>query len=402
MSHKTEKLFLTDPYLRTFKAHLVEVQPLPQGFGVILDKTAFYPESGGQPSDQGTLNGHPVRQVLEENETIVHVVENPFLKGEKIIGEIDWETRFDHMQQHSGQHLLSQTVLRMLNSETMGFHLGKQEVTIDLNISNLSVEDIEKIEDFANHMVWENREIRSYEKKLSELDGLPLRKLPEFQETIRIVEIQDYDWSCCCGTHLRHTGEIGLIKILKWEKYKGGIRLYFVCGNRALKDYQKKTHILKSTSLLFTVGEEELLARLEQWKNEQKKLEKNLETTRERLIEFEEEIWLSKAKVTPYGQGISAMFETRNVEEVSLLVRKLIQKSKTIVLIGEKRSKKLWMACSNDTGLDLRTFQKTCTEKYQAKGGGGPTWIQWTFENENILQNAFQELITLLESTAIA
>lgn len=398
MSHKTEKLFFTDPYLRTFEAHIVEVKPLSQGFGVILDKTAFYPEGGGQPSDQGTLNGHPVSQIIEENGEILHVVENPLQKGEKIRGEIDWNLRFDHMQQHSGQHLLSQSFLRMLNAETVSFHLGKEEVTIDLNIPNLTLEQVEEVENQANRTVWENREILSYEKSPSELKDLPLRKFPEFSETIRIVEIEDYDWSCCCGTHVKRTGEIGLIKILKWEKYKGGIRLYFVCGNRALRDFQKKTHILKSTSLLFTVGEEELPSRLEQWKNERKGIEKKLEATRERLLEFEKETWFSEAKPIPHGQLISAMFENRDIEEIPLLIRKLIQHGKHIVLMGEKSSNKLWMACSKETELDLRTFQKTWIEKYHGKGGGAPSWIQFTFENGEALQNAFQETISALES----
>jgi len=401
MSHTTEKLFFVDPYLRTFEAHIVEVQPLAQGFGVILDKTAFYPEAGGQPCDQGKLQGHPVRQVFEENGMIVHVVENPFQKGEKITGEIDCEIRFDHMQQHSGQHLLSQTFLRLLNAETIGFHLGKEEVTIDLNILNLSLENVEKVENQANQVVWENRAIRSYEKSPSELNTLPLRKLPELSETIRIVEIEDYDWSCCCGTHVQSTGEIGLIKILKWEKYKGGMRVYFVCGNRALRDYRKKMHLLKSTSLLFTVGEEELPTRLEQWKNERKSLEKKLETTRKRLIEAEKEAWLSKAKTIPYGQLIFALFENRDIEEIPLLARKLIQQSKTIVLMGENTSKKLWMGCSNDTGLDLRHFQNICAEKYQAKGGGGPCWMQWTFDHGEMFQKAFQELLSRVESMEI-
>lgn len=227
MSLNHHKLFYKDPYLKTFETKILKQQQVKKGdFYITLEETAFYPTGGGQPHDIGTLNGVKVLNVEEVDGEIRHYVERtlPHL-DDQVVGVIDWERRFDHMQQHTGQHILSAAFAQLYDIHTVGFHLGNDTVTIDLDISELTEEMAGKAEKLANDIIMENRAIVTKWVEYDDLVNYPIRKLPSVKENIRLVIIDEFDYNGCGGTHPSATGEVGAIKVLNWERQ----RKKFVC-----------------------------------------------------------------------------------------------------------------------------------------------------------------------------
>jgi alanyl-tRNA synthetase len=209
----TEKLYWKEPYSKKFEGRIVKKERFENGFKIVLDRTLFYPTSGGQLCDHGFLNGIRVIDVIEEEGEIVHIIDGD-IGGEEIIGEIDWERRFDNMQQHTGQHILSQAFFKVLRAETLSSSLGEEISVIEIDLNKIDWDEVEKVENLANKIVHENREVFTHILKGEEWKKFPLRKPPLKEEEIRIVEIKDFDFSACGGTHLSRTGEVGLIKIV--------------------------------------------------------------------------------------------------------------------------------------------------------------------------------------------
>src|SRR5438128_9258541 len=228
----TERLYYTDCYLREFEASVVAAEPAPQGCRVYLDRSAFYPESGGQPSDRGTLGGIPVLDAVDEGDAVAHLVgRKP--ESETVRGEIDWLRRFDHMQQHTGQHVLSAAFEHLFRVRTVSFHLGADVSTIDLARETTAAE-IEAAEREANRVVWEDRPVTIRFASAEEAASLPLRKEPKREGTLRLIDVERFDLSACGGTHVARTGAIGIIAVAAWERFKGGEGVEFLCGGRAL------------------------------------------------------------------------------------------------------------------------------------------------------------------------
>ena len=209
---------------------------------------------------------------------------------------IDWNTRFDYMQQHSGQHLLSSVFYKLFNGETIGFYIGKEYVYIDVNIPKISNEEIEKVESFANKIVFSNFSIKTYIVEREDMDKIPVRKNINLNSNIRIVEIDEIDFSPCCGTHVRSTGEIGLIKIRKVEPYKGNIRVEFVCGHRALKDYTWKSSYIRDISNMLSVKDKDVKNKVEKLYKEKENLEKENRKLREKIYKYEAESLFNEGK----------------------------------------------------------------------------------------------------------
>jgi alanyl-tRNA synthetase len=226
----TERLYYDDAYLTTFHARVIARED--NGRRLYLDRTAFYPDSGGQPSDLGTINGAAVSDIVDENDRVAHILAEP-IAVDDIDGAIDWPRRFDHMQQHTGQHLLSAVIEALFAFKTVSFHLGAVASTIDLATASLSVQQLLEIEARANSVVTENRPVRISYEHAQEAAGL--RKASERAGTLRIVSIDGLDRSACGGTHVRATGEIGAVLMRKLEKIRGNVRLEFLCGLRALR-----------------------------------------------------------------------------------------------------------------------------------------------------------------------
>lgn len=278
---QTEKLYYQDPYLQEFTAHVLKKAPLQDGrFGIVLDRTAFYPEGGGQPCDRGWLNQIPVLDVRQESDEIVHITaEDP--GDDEISGRIDWQRRFDHMQQHTGEHILSGILLSRYQAENVGFHLSETTCQIDVTLSGLTPQQAGEIENEANAIIFANAPVTGQFVSAEELSRYSLRKEPgkEFAQ-IRLVSVAGCDCCPCGGTHVAHTGEVGLFKLRGWEKRKNHLRLDFVCGQRALADYQLKHDACRSLAVRFSVPPEGIVAAVERTLDKQESCQRELNELR--------------------------------------------------------------------------------------------------------------------------
>lgn len=257
----TEKLFYQDPYLKEFTARILQKHQLADGhWKVLLDRTAFYPEGGGQPCDHGSLGLAKVIDVRTENGDIIHTTDSD-PGTDEVQGRLDWNRRFDHMQQHTGEHILSGIFLSKFDAQNVGFHLSPNSCQIDVTLSSLDVRQVQDIENDANRVVFKNLPITSRFYSEDEMSGLFLRKEPgkEFDE-VRLVAIENCDCCPCGGTHVSHTGEAGLIKIRSWEKRKTNLRIDFVTGFRALADYRLKHDIVRNLSAKLSTPPEGILS----------------------------------------------------------------------------------------------------------------------------------------------
>lgn len=273
----TKKIYWENPYLHEYKAKIIDKKLKDNKWHIKLNKTIFYPDnSGGQLGDFGTINGNRVLSTYEEANDLIHILEKDIYTPIVEL-KIDYNRRFDLMQQHTGQHLLSGVFYNLLEAETVGFHLGEEIVTIDITIADLSKQEVERVELLCNKLIQSNFKVKSYFVAKDKVALLPLRKIPNISENIRIVEIDDYDFSPCGGTHLNNLGELGLIKINKWEKYKDNIRVEFICGMRAVNDYSMKSNIVKKSALLLSSKDTDLYDRLEKIYEDKNKLEKTTE-----------------------------------------------------------------------------------------------------------------------------
>jgi alanyl-tRNA synthetase len=373
--YMTKKLYLDNPYRQSCSAEIVGQTLVHAKPGVILNQTVFYPTSGGQPHDTGTMNEVEVIGVLEDNnQQIVHLLKKP-LEGSRVECAINWERRFDHMQQHSGQHILSQALLTTCGADTISFHLGEQSATIDINQSGLTSEQTIRVEDLTNRIIFENRDIIAHVVGKGEIHRFPLRKPPTVDERIRILEIKDFDYSPCGGTHCSRTGEIGILKIRRYENYKGGTRIHFVCGFRALKDYQEKTEILKQLSRAMSTAEADLSQNITKLKDDVKALTAERDSLNKKLLDDEAYTLFSEAKQHADIRLIKKMFKDRQQKEIKLLAKKIVEKSpSTVVLFGVKTegNAQLLFQCSAALALDMGRLMQTASPIINGHGGGRP------------------------------
>lgn len=268
----TERLYYTDAYRRGFAADVTACAAAGDRFEVTLTATAFYPTSGGQPHDLGLLGGRRVLDVVDhEDGRLVHVLDGPLDVGARVDGAVDWPRRFDHMQQHTGQHVLSAAFERIAQARTESFHLGTGSATIDLH-RQVSPAEITAAEDDANRVVWEDRPVTVRFVSAEEATTLPLRKESGRTGTLRLVEIDDFDLSACGGTHVARTGGIGVIAVTGWERFKGGTRLEFQCGGRALGRLREWREALAAANRVLSVSPAELAPAIERLQAENKAL----------------------------------------------------------------------------------------------------------------------------------
>ena len=229
----TEKLYYNDAYLRVFDAAVLSCEESKKGYTVTLDRTAFYPEGGGQPADHGTLGGVHVTDVHEKDGVVLHTCDAPLPVGSTVTGEIDWERRFDHMRQHSGEHIVSGMLCETFHCDNVGFHMGVDVVTIDYN-AEMTWEDVLAIEERANRYLWENHPFVVTYPSPEELQTLDYRSKKELTGQVRIASFPGADTCACCGTHVAYSGEVGLVKFLSCQKFRSGVRLELLCGKRAM------------------------------------------------------------------------------------------------------------------------------------------------------------------------
>jgi len=373
----TERLYYSDPYRLEFEARVVERISVGDKPGVILESTCFYPTSGGQPYDKGTLNGVPVINVLErEDKAIVHVLATE-LKADLIHGVIDWGRRFDHMQQHTGQHILSQAFLQTLQAETVGFHLGEEAVTIDVDQAPLTASQLDRVEDLANEIVFADHAVKTHVVAETELAGLSLRKLPSVEMPIRIVEVEGFDYSPCGGTHCQRAGEVGLIKITRVERRGQDTRVEFLCGGRALADYRGKNRTVNELANRFSVGAWELAEAVGRLAEEAKSNKRELNAAKNRLLDYEAAELLAEAEQRGDVRVVRKAFTDREGEQIRRLALRLMESEGHVALLGLAGKKaQLFFACSADLPYDMNDFLKRACQVVGGGGGGRRRFAQ--------------------------
>ncbi|WP_339810487.1 DHHA1 domain-containing protein [Paenibacillus sp. FSL R7-0189] len=373
----TNKLYYNSTYQTDWQTRVTETIEREDGLYVLLEETAFYPHGGGQPCDLGAIQGIPVLDVISEEELVLHKLER-LPNEESVTCQIDWNRRFDHMQQHSGQHLLSAVCLEKHNFMTLSFHLGEDYCTIDIEVSELSADQLYSIEREVNRQIYLNHNILSYFVTGEEAAQLKLVKQPKVTENIRIVEIKDVEYNACGGTHVSSTGEIGIIKLLKAEKIKGNTRIYFKCGYRALEEFNTNQQILGTLSSKFNTGKDEIIDRIEKWENEQKLLQAEIYLLKEKNDDYVVQELLNEQA----GKMIAQVFEDKSLKDLQSLANKLTSKCDLPVLLATSAENKVVFAQNGSTEISCGAFFKAHLGSYNGKGGGSdklaqagfPTW----------------------------
>jgi len=388
----TKRLYYSDSYLREFEAAVVDVRPDPAR--VYLDRTAFYPASGGQPADSGLLGGAQVVDVVDEEDRIAHILEGPVPSG-AVRGYLDWGRRFDHMQQHSGQHLLSATLHEVLGIATLSFHLGSEASTIDIEAPALEATQAAEIELAANRFVCENRPIAiSFEDSGADLH---LRKPSERTGPLRIISIEGLDRSACGGTHVRSTGEIGPILIRKLDKMRGNVRVEFVCGLRAVRRARADLDTLSRIARGFSAPLDETpelveakSARLAEADKQRRKLV--IELARRRGRELYE-------ATQPGSRGLR-LYEARGTaaidDETRTEAQAFVAGPAAAYLAASASPPSLLLAVSDDAPLKAGETMKTLLARHGGRGGGNATIAQGSLPSAEALDRAVEELGALL------
>ncbi|WP_242221375.1 DHHA1 domain-containing protein [Bacillus cereus group sp. BfR-BA-01380] len=372
MNHK---LFYADSYLQTFTAQITkQVRDKDGNLYVVLTQTAFYPTGGGQPNDTGQLNQIPVINVEEIDGEIRHYITEE-IHADEVTGYVSWKRRFDHMQQHAGQHILSAIFWDHFNIPTIGFHLGREIVTIDLETSDLSFEIAEEAANLANQIVLENRPITVQSVNLEEAKQLPLRKEPTVTENIRVVIIENLDYNGCGGTHPKQTGEVGSIQIINWERHKGNIRLTFVCGWRAIELMQRNQALVKGAAQQLQSKEDDISNKIKQLLSTQKETEKALQAANEKLILVEANELLQQAEKTSFGKQIAVHFTDRSMQELAKLAAILTEKDEHIItyfVTQNSENLQCICTCGQAVTLNMNILLKAALPLIEGKGGGNP------------------------------
>lgn len=378
----TERLYYDDAYLRAFPARVVAVASPDDGGrgGIVLDRTAFYPTSGGQPHDTGTLGGHRVVDVVDAGEEVVHVLDGAdpsggLVPGADVAGELDWPRRFDHMQQHTAQHLLSAVFLDVLAAKTVSVHLGESS-TLDLDVALLDADAVRRVEDAANQIVFENRPVTIRFVDAADADALGLRRPSGRAGTLRVIEIAGCDRSACGGTHVRSTGELGPVLVRRWERSRGRLRAEFLAGWRAVRDYQWKHALVGEWSARLTVRDRELGDALDRIVAESRVHERSLQDARKRLLGYEAAERVAALPAGSEGRVVQLLFPNRDGDEVRALLREVTALTQAVVVAGVSETGRVWFARAPGDGPDLAALLSRVCRAVGGRGGGTAEFAQ--------------------------
>lgn len=343
---------------------------------IVLDRTVFYPEGGGQNSDVGTIDNSTVSYVFEKDGEIHHVVDK-FPTNDEVRCRVDFEKRFDHMQSHTGEHLLAAVFNRLYHTESQGFHMGEEYVNIDITLPEISDMEVSKVENIVNEYINQNIAVESFIVNEEESRKLALRKRVSKEEGIRIVKIGEADACACCGTHVNRTGEIGLVKIIKTEKYKGMTRIYFKCGKRALKDYQQKHSDVMELVRFLSANEKDIVVKV-------KKLEEDLKTALKSITELKKQQAAFEAENLIKGKKdniINKIYDNKDSEEIQFIIDKLMQE-KVFIILGSRLNKQIFIINNSDINIELSSIFKNKLKEYNGKGGGSNKRVQAVFNEQ--------------------
>ncbi|MBO1512536.1 alanyl-tRNA editing protein [Metabacillus bambusae] len=393
----TEKVYYQDPYKQSITTKLVmQAQDENGRFYVVLEKTIFYPTGGGQPHDTGNINGVHVYEVEEMDGEIRHYVEQPIEIQNKIAGEIAWDRRFDHMQQHSGQHILSAAFEEVYGYKTVSFHLGKELCTIDLEIPNLTEEEANHTEELANKIILENRPIETKWITEAELSHYSLRKELSVSENIRLVIIPNFDYNGCGGTHPNSTGQVSSIKILNWEKHKNYIRLHFVCGNRVLKQLHEKQSVIQSLTTILNSPQGQMKDAANRLLQQSKELEKTVVELKAELLQYEARSHIANVQIIHERKVVQVIFKNRPISELQQLARSITNVTNDIlVLLISENEDKLQLVCSRSKEINgnMNQLLKGVLPVINGRGGGNDSFAQGGGERTISAEQLMRELM---------
>ena len=372
----TARIYYAEPSCRTFDAVVVRVVDYEGRPGVILDRTAFYPTSGGQPYDTGRLGAARVLETLEVDGDVVHLVSALPAEGERVRGDIDWMRRFDHMQQHTGQHLLSAAFDRLSGNRTVSFHMGAEVSTIDLE-REASPGDVDGAVDAANAVVWDNRPVSIRFVSSAEASRLPLRKEPAREGVLRLIEIAEFDLSACGGTHVGSTGEIGLIGVLGAERFRNASRVSFVCGRRALEALRLHREVVASSVRVLSVLPQELPAAIERLQVEAKELRRTIARQQEALAVHEAARLIAGASDTATARVIVERLEGWDAAGLKAIASAITsQATSAVVLLSASSPAAVVVARSPGVTVDAAGVLKKLLAQFGGRGGGKPDLAQ--------------------------
>ena len=394
----TTRLYSTDAYQQKFEATVVDKQHTDERIALQLNQTCFYPTSGGQPNDLGHIEESAVVDVREKANQVLHLVEQDHFEiGQTVNASIDWGRRFNHMQQHTGQHILSQAFVQCLDAQTDSFHLGDQISSIDLDRQNLEPEDIYRVEDLANGIIFENHLVSIHFSESEDVTQFSLRKPSQHGGPLRIVEISDFDLSACGGTHCQRTGEVGLVKIRRWERVNRQARVEFYCGWRALRDYRWKNRAVYRLSRLYSSSEREVVEAAQGHLERAQGSRKQLDQLENFLLKAESRVLLKSIKHIKGIEVICEILLEDQRERGRELARRIVQNPQRVALLavsGEKPT--LFFACSDDLQYDMTQLIRLCAASIDGRGGGRRTQAQAGGTRSDGLQQALQTALEQL------
>ncbi len=378
----TEKLFYGDPFLTAFTARVLSCQPDKNGFAVVLDRTAFYPEGGGQPTDRGVLGGAAVTDARSRGDDVVHLCDRPLAVGDTVEGAIDWDRRFDFMQQHSGEHIVSGILCRRFGCDNVGFHIGHDLVTIDFN-AELTAEDVRQVEAEANRYIWADRPIDVSWPSPEALAALPYRSKKELTGQVRIVTFPGADCCACCGTHVRSSGQVGLVKLLSVQKFREGVRIEMAAGGRALAHCTAMLDQNTRVSQLLSAKPAATAEAVE-------RLQKELHQLRGRVAQLEEEDFARKAERWAGAGDVLLVEGDMSSDSVRRLCAAVMETcgGRCAVFAGTGGSYKY--AVGQAEG-DLRPLVKALNAALNGRGGGKPNFAQGSVQADEPAIRAFMD-----------
>lgn len=367
----TEKLFYQDSHLRKFTAEVISCEAVKDRYEIETDRTAFFPEGGGQYADTGELGGVRVLDVREENGRIFHVADGPLEVGTTVSGRIDWEERFMKMQQHTGEHIVSGLVHSKFGYSNVGFHLGSEDCTMDFN-GEITGEELREIELEANRAVWKNLEIQVLYPSASQAEHMEYRSKIEIEGQIRIVTVPGYDVCACCAPHVKRTGEIGLIKLTGMQRYKGGVRVTMLCGVRALSDYAVKQEQAADISALLCAKQNEIAEAVHHLRDECAGLKSQIVGKDRKLVMYQAEM------VPDEEETVCIFSDDIEGENMRLLMNKVLERERKLCAVFHGDGSGGYRYVIGSRSADMRPFVKEFNAEFDGRGGGRPEMVQGT------------------------
>ena len=371
---ETRRLYYEDVYIKEFKAKVKECRKGEKFYEIILDQSAFYPEGGGQPCDLGTLGGAEVKDVQEKDGELIHYMETSFDPGDEVQGKINWERRFDLMQQHSGEHIVSGLVHEKYGYDNVGFHMSSDVITIDFS-GVLTEEQLAKIEEETNRKIWENGEVEIFYPKKEELERLSYRSKKELTGKVRLVQFPGADLCACCGTHVMRAGEIGMVKLLTVEKFREGVRVTMISGRRVLDYLNMVNGQNHQISVKLSAKTEETAQAVERLHEENYRLKGQILHLTQELCDTEAKRFEGAGSVLIFHEGL----EGDSVRKMADAVMETCAGCCAVFSRNEDGSYKYAMGEKNG---DLRQFTKEMNQALNGRGGGKPFFVQGSVKAE--------------------